>query len=89
MKIQFKENALLKSLNLSQGTILIFHTTVAGVTTVTSQFKKNLITKWKGLADYKEFPSKSQNTSKGLKILSKHNCDLPQNSQYNHLGSRT
>ena len=33
--------------------------TVAGATIVTSQFKKNQITKLKGSFDYKEFPSKS------------------------------
>ena len=31
----------------------------AGAMAVTSHFRKNLITKLKGLADYKEFPSKS------------------------------
>ena len=46
----------------------IAHTTVAGATVEASQFKKNLITKSKGSADYKEFPSKSQCTSKGPQI---------------------
>ena len=31
----------------------IAHTTVAGATAATSQFKKNLITKSEGLADYR------------------------------------
>ena len=53
-------------------------TTVAGATAIISQFKKNLITKLKGSSDYKEFPSKSQYTSKGPQIYCKHNCDLPQ-----------
>ena len=34
-------------------------TTVAGAIAITSQFKKNLITKLKGSSDYKEFLSKS------------------------------
>ena len=34
-------------------------TKVVGAMAVTSQFRKNLITKLKGLADYKEFSSKS------------------------------
>ena len=46
----------------------ITHTTVVGATVVTSQFKKNLIMKLKGSADYKEFLSKSQHTSKGPQI---------------------
>ena len=63
----------------------ITHTTVAGAITVTSQLKKNLTTNWKDLADYKEFPCKLWHILKGLKIQSKHNCDLPKNSQDNSL----
>ena len=37
--------------------MLVACTTVAGSTAITSQFKKNLITKLKESADYKEFPS--------------------------------
>ena len=48
--------------------MLINHTIVAGTMAVKSQSKKNLITKWKGSADYKEIFSKSQHTSKGPKI---------------------
>ena len=43
-------------------------TTVTGAMAVTILFRKNLITKFKGSADYKEFPSKSQYTSKGPQI---------------------
>ena len=43
-------------------------TIVASAIAVTSQFGKSLITKLKGLADYKKYSSKSQHTSKGLQI---------------------
>ena len=45
--------------------MLIARTTVAGAMAVTSQFRKNLIIKLKGSADYKKFPSKSPHISKG------------------------
>ena len=48
--------------------MLIARTAVAGATTVTNQFKKNLITKLKGSANYKEFSSKSPHISKGPHI---------------------
>ena len=40
----------------------IAHTIVAGAMAIKNKFKKNLTTKLKGLADYKEFLSKSQYT---------------------------
>ena len=43
-------------------------TTVAGAMAVTSQFKKNLTTKFKVSRDYKELPSKSQYMSKAPQI---------------------
>ena len=46
----------------------IARTTVAGATAITSQSRKNLIIKLKGSSGYKEFPSKSQYTSKGPQI---------------------
>ena len=63
----------------------IAHITVAGAVAVISRFNKSLVTRLKRLSDYKEFPSKSQYTSKGPKVESKHNCDLPQNTQFNCL----
>ena len=43
-------------------------TTVPGAMAVASQFRKNLIIKFKGSSDYKEFPSKLLDTSKGPQI---------------------
>ena len=48
--------------------MLIIRTIVASAMAVISQFKKNLIIEWKGLADYKDFLSKSWYILKGLKI---------------------
>ena len=50
---------------------------VASSMAITTQFNENLTTKLKGLYEYKKFQSKSQHISKGPKIKSKHNCDLP------------
>ena len=57
--------------------IPIICTTVAGAMALTSKLNENLITKLKVLSDYKRFPSESKYTSKGPKIQSKDNCDLP------------
>ena len=53
----------------------IFCIIIIGIATVTIQFRKNLITEWKRLGKCKDFPIKPWYTSKGPKILSKHNYE--------------
>ena len=65
--------------------MLIYCITVAGDMAIINQFNENLIINLKGLSNYKGFPSKSPHASKCPKIKPKHNCDLTQNSQNNHL----
>ena len=62
------KHILWKSLNPSQGKMLIACTTVAHDTAIRSQFRKNPKIKLKGSADYQELPSKAPYISKGPKI---------------------